>query len=672
MSNTVTLGGDRLGSGNKNKVTMKGYERSSHNQDFIWRSTVSAGTLVPFLTNIGTAGTSFDIGLDCDVLTHPTIAPLFGSFKVQLDVFSIPIRLYQASLHMNKLGIGMDMKSIKLPLMTIEGPSLRPETGDIDNAQVHSSALMKYLGIRGLGNNGTADYVQRRFSAIHYLGYFDIFKQYYSNKQEDNAYIIHSTLQGSTTVITSTVVGDQVEGTNTIPITLTNRIQQTYMIVTGSTDIQLFEPERLKITLEYDGTERVYDGDELFQTWGSEGITWVGTDFLNPMNASLGRPITWKAWSYDTEINQGVLGQPNLVPFELKQIDKMRELILQAPQDGTPFLISQYSIEPYKLPFYQFEDTSAGKTYFSMGANQEGLLVKTYQSDIYNNWVSTEWLDGVGGVNEISKVVTDAEGNFTIDDLNLASKIYKMLMRIAVSGGTYDDWQKSVFDHESFHRAESPVYHGGLIKELGFQSVVSNSEAGEAPLGTLAGRGQLAGKHKGGRVKIKLNEASVVLGIFSLTPRIDYSTGNSWINLLQTMDDLHKPQLDRIGFQELITDQMHFADTITDNAGGSYQEPTYSSAGKQPAWLNYMTNVNQIYGNFAVQGDQMYMTLTRRYEIDVDETKSGIRDLTTYIDPMKFNHIFADTRRDAQNFWVQIKVDQTARRKMSAKLMPNL
>jgi len=46
--------------------------------------------------------------------------------------------------------------------------------------------------------------------------------------------------------------------------------------------------------------------------------------------------------------------------------------------------------------------------------------------------------------------------------------------------------------------------------------------------------------------------------------------------------------------------------------------------------------------------------------------------MTTYIDPSKFNHIFADTRLDAQNFWTQIKVDITARRKMSAKLMPNL
>ena len=64
------------------------------------------------------------------------------------------------------------------------------------------------------------------------------------------------------------------------------------------------------------------------------------------------------------------------------------------------------------------------------------------------------------------------------------------------------------------------------------------------------------------------------------------------------------------------------------------------------------------------------MTLNRKYEMDY--TNGRIKDLTTYIDPSKFNHIFADTRLDAQNFWVQIAAKITARRKMSAKVMPNL
>jgi hypothetical protein len=131
------------------------------------------------------------------------------------------------------------------------------------------------------------------------------------------------------------------------------------------------------------------------------------------------------------------------------------------------------------------------------------------------------------------------------------------------------------------------------------------------------------------------------------------------------MNDLHKPGLDQIGFQDSILDYYSWWSTSLIGLN-----KVYKSAGKQPAWINYMTNVNRCYGNFAIDDNEMFMTLNRRYE--VNENTGEIKDLTTYIDPAKFNNIFAQTARDAQNFWVQIGVDITARRKMSAKIMPNL
>ena len=60
----------------------------------------------------------------------------------------------------------------------------------------------------------------------------------------------------------------------------------------------------------------------------------------------------------------------------------------------------------------------------------------------------------------------------------------------------------AVYDHDPTRRTESPMYMGGLIKELVFQEVVSNSEGtgggGNQPLGTLAGKGVMGQKHKEG------------------------------------------------------------------------------------------------------------------------------------------------------------------------------
>ena len=98
-------------------------------------------------------------------------------------------------------------------------------------------------------------------------------------------------------------------------------------------------------------------------------------------------------------------------------------------------------------------------------------MVKTYQSDLNNNWVSTEWLDGAEGVNAVSAVDTSG-GSFTIDTLNLAEKVYNMLNRIAVSGGSYDDWLDAVYAHDRAKAVHSPQYLGSLIKELAFQEVI--------------------------------------------------------------------------------------------------------------------------------------------------------------------------------------------------------
>ena len=133
---------------------------------------------------------------------------------------------------------------------------------------------------------------------------------------------------------------------------------------------------------------------------------------------------------------------------------------------------------------------------------------------------------------------------------------------------------------------------------------------------------------------------------------------------------MHKPALDGIGYQDLVTGKLAWWDDFYLN--GATQLLKQYSAGKQPAWINYMTAVNEVRGNFAEQNDQMWMTLNRRYEPMYFEGGVKLKDLTTYVDPSKFNHIFANTRRDAQNFWVQIRTDIQVRRKMSTKIIPNL
>ena len=56
-----------------------------------------------------------------------------------------------------------------------------------------------------------------------------------------------------------------------------------------------------------------------------------------------------------------------------------------------------------------------------------------------------------------------------------------MLNRIAISGGTYNDWIETVYTTDCVSRSEIPEYQGGMSSEIQFQEVISNSATAQFP-----------------------------------------------------------------------------------------------------------------------------------------------------------------------------------------------
>jgi len=643
---TVNLGGDRLGSGNKMNVQMHGFERSTHDLSYIWRSTMASGTLVPYLNMLALPGDSFRVNLNADVKTYPTVGPLFGSFKLQLDVFSCPIRLYQGKLHNNKLGIGMNMESVKLPQFTLSAKKINftDKEEPLEFQQINQSSLLAYLGVRGILGTADGTHVQRDFNALPLLSYYDIYKNYYANKQEGIGYVIGDTeFRGEIYSFNIFRIDENIG--NTIPV---NGIKAGDIIeVYGDA----LSGGNITLSMSILGDKIL---NEIVNVTSNNGykLTGVFKSTLATQN------LIGIGYEDNVYPNRATI---NMIEFPLENIDEMRETILNKSMSPNAFNINtDCNILPYTIAV-----DKVNSDYLYSKRTQNGLALKTYQSDIFNNWLDNSFIYGENGIANVTAIDTSS-GQFSIDTLNLSKKVYDMLNRIAVSGGSYDDWLEAVYDNEVFGKPETPVYLGGMSQEVVFQQVISQSDTEERPLGSLGGRGELAGSKKGGYLDFRVNEPSIIIGIVSLTPRIDYSQGNDWTVNLKSMNDFHKPSLSQIGFQNLITEQMAFWDTDTEQDGS----PRLYSAGLQPAWINYMTNFNKCYGEFANPNTEMFMTLNRRYE--ADPVTKRIKDLTTYIDPSKFNNIFAVTDLTAQNFWTQIGLDIEARRKMSAKSIPNL
>lgn len=662
-----TIGKNTLGDNNKMKVAMHDYERSTHNLSYVWRNTQAPGTLVPCMKILATPGTTYKIKANSHILTHPTIGPLFGSYKFQMDIFTVPIRLYNALLHNNALNVGLDMAKVKFPKFAITLGK------DSSKTPWSSSSLLAYLGFRNKGRelSDSLDFVHK-FNAIPAIAYYDIFKNYYANKQEENFYTI-----GLGQTVELPYPNDQ---SNPIKVMIkpggganwtlskANSID-TYTIKTGY-DKAIIEVgnsvfpadgniEDLILLGEYGGkpgSATQYIQITAKEAAGNSRIEYANNIWQIPFTITddpNNRVFTLKAIKTS--------GAISLKSHPLEAIDKTREEILSlGSQEG----LIQFESGKGNITQEYLKDLIQVGTEFYSANPQVGLVVKTYQSDIFNNWINTEWIDGENGINAITAVDV-SEGKLELDTLILAKKVYNMLNRIAISGGTYNDWIETVYTTDYVSRSEIPEYQGGMSSEIQFQEVVSNSATEEEPLGTLAGRGINVGK-KGGDITVKVTEPCYLIGICSITPRVDYSQGNDFDIMLDNLDQIHKPQLDQIGFQDLLTWKMDAEQIVYSN--GVLQE---YSVGKQPAWIDYMTNYNKTYGNFAVGESESFMVLNRIYQTEWEGNTPKLNN-STYIDPQAYNYVFADTDLQSMNFWVQIGFDIEARIVMSAKVMPTL
>lgn len=661
----VNIGKNTLGDNNKMSVSLREYGRSTHDLSYAWRSPMGVGTLVPFMKILALPGDTFDIDLDTKVLTHPTVGPLFGQFKMQLDVFTCPLRLYQAQLHNNALNIGLDMKKVKLPKFENNFQTVKEDAAPYKKSKKSGKgSLAEYLGLRYEPIRDKVNNV----NAVPYFAYYDIFKNYYANKQEDYFMIMGgSVIMNATTIESTDFTGEKVNGANDVL-----KCTTISTVTIKGTGIKLEDIEKIKyiidaqpiyIKIKNSANKNVWD---IVSTGENQIVikTKLGYYYQisRSLQGSIGQSITFKGTTEN--ITQGTEIKAYTSSYKLEEIDNLREYILK--QGKKEILIKANSTEEWlrtsfikdvlvgtgngegnepkiKMPIIQME----------MG----GLCLKTLQSDIFNNWVNKEWVDGDNGINAVTDVaITD--GKLNLDSLNIAQKVYNMLNRIAVSGGSYKDWIETVYTTDYYFRAETPVYEGGMSTIIDFEAVVSNSASTasgiEEPLGSLAGRGY-NGQKKGGKIEIKINEPCYIMGIASITPLVDYSQGNDWDNWLETMDDLHKPQMDGIGYQDLMENKMH-----------GLAKPNLA-VGKQPAWLDYMTNFNKTFADFAAGEKESYMVLNRIYNVD---DKGAITNTTTYINPKDYTYIFATNTETNRDFWVQIGCGVTTRRVMSAVQIP--
>lgn len=350
----------------------------------------------------------------------------------------------------------------------------------------------------------------------------------------------------------------------------------------------------------------------------------------------------------------------------LTTLDLLRQRILQSPIDEPCIVNTLFSGigEQDGINLVSAENAKA---------INGGLMLRTFLPDRFSVWINSNSYESV--VNR-SRIDTSA-GYFTVDQDRFAQHLNRMLLKTLFAGGRYSDWNKAQHGVSLKFASEVPQFIGSCSTEVTFEDVVQTSDSGseDRPLGTLGGRG--VGGFGGRRFKHFFREHSMLIGILSIIPRPDYFENRFNWNSFNTFADLHVPEMDNIGFQDLLLDEVNpslTVDTAVDpwftplGNDSLTMHPASLSIGKQPAWTEVTTRVNRVSGTFANPNGLMYLVLARRSSAGA----RGIDSWSSYIRPDQFNYAFRDTSLSSTNFWVQLRFDYYVKRPISKAVMPHL
>lgn len=552
-------------------------KHSNFNMSRANRFTMAPGLLYPFYWKPVMSQDICRWSWSSIVKTFPTVAPVMGSFKLQIDDFFIPYRLYVPEFQRNSSLIqyleASNTKSgftdIAFPCFTfaanssVYGTPFTPKDSSqsTKGLPVAAGSVLNCLGFPvgatpAAPGSSVDQYSLKgvRFNAMPFLAFWDIYRNYYVNRQETT---------------------------------------YAMMRAEGGTDKRTLVQSRASLS--------VLDSFfEQFQQWTNSG------DSVRDIFSSTGS-------------NSSLFSQ---------------------------FLSSSFNSD---LPL-------------------SGLPCRTYLPDYFSNFVNAA---GYQSYQQQSRIVVGDDGGtsfITNDQLVLNEKMTKLLGRTWLSGGRYSEYLRTQFGQEGVPDCDIPQYCGSTSVEITFDEVVSTAETSETnngPLGSLGGRGRA---RMFGRTRVfKPREYGIMMSIASIVPRADYADHFSRDWLIRNLTDFYVPALDSIGMQDIMDGELNFGNTAVSISGQS--SPFLSGLAKHPAWMEYMTDVNRNFGEFA---DTLSYWVLNRPLWRRDSTPVGVTNFTSYVIPDFYNQIFADTSATAQNFLVQIGYNALYNRPISKQVMPTL
>lgn len=619
--------------------------RSNFNLGRVNRFTADVGYVIPCYVEEVLPNSYKRLDLEALIQTNATVAPLMGSFTAKFEAFFVPLRLYHRHLDLNNIRPDFhdDFDFHYIPSLSfnavphylaVADNSLGSHglDGSIRNLTVAPSSLIDYLGIMPVGFNAASWITKKRLNATPFIGYFDIYRNYYANPHD-----------------------------RMIPYRVQNTTYNEYQLPTP--EIAYFDLECL----------------DLF-------ITGINSKSVQTLGGSVTPyPVNVFSEFCNTVQNAAYADYVGIVP----------------PLNSVPLFAGQSVVTWTR-------EGLVDDVYDTFDGIHFGLLPRTYKDDYFNSRFMNEFVNYM----EQTAVVTVQDNQFTIQQLRLQNRVAKYVDKSIFSDTRFGSWIKAHFGVKTNSKLNIPQFLGSMSGNLIFNDIYSTAQTGDGDitsnqaLGSRSSLGQGYVKGKGSFVEFKATEPGYIMVMFSLVPNVNYFQGIRKMYLKNSFNDLYTPEFDAVGYQDLQKLEMdatgfYFPDRAifrTDSSGlptslkfSPMDIDSYNvSIGKQPAWIEYMTAVDEVHGLMTQRFQFGYWTLNRPFNpanYDRLETDTGalvgngylngydpvepVFDKSTYILPEYFNTIFA-VDKYTDNFQVQVRFYDKTKQPMSKQILPHL
>lgn len=304
-----------------------------------------------------------------------------------------------------------------------------------------------------------------------------------------------------------------------------------------------------------------------------------------------------------------------------------------------------------------------------------GLISVRYSPDLFNNIIK----HGEAPSIECPVIETSDGAAVAIPEFRHANKLQLMMDRLFASGGRFGDVYRTLFGRKGDVYNNKPDFLGAWKSSINPQNVVAQSAGtgsdGIVDLAQMAARIDRWNNYDGQEyVDYTTKEDGTLQFITVIMPKPFYNQGLNPDLLVKSWADEFNPELNGEGFQSVPRSRYSLLPNHENWFSKSDSaNPNSISVGDEVAWSWLKTDFSRLHGDFSAIGLSQYWTLHRNYT-RFNVTDGGIDyfgdTITSYINPMDYQYLFAIEDYQQANFNLLANVNITVTNSVSKNYMP--